>query len=44
LGDLIGCAVNEDTGERERFVISSPPDLDQSVAYAKERRLGVCRR
>jgi hypothetical protein len=39
LGDLIGHAVNEDTGERERFVISSPPDLDQSVVYAKERRL-----
>ncbi len=39
LGDLIGYAVNEDTGERERFVISSPPDLDQSVVYAKERRL-----
>ena len=39
LGDLIGYAVNEDTGERERFVISSPADLDQSVVYAKERRL-----
>ena len=39
LGDLIGYAVNEDTGERERFVISSPPDLEESVAYAKERRL-----
>lgn len=39
LGNLIGYAVNEDTGERERFVISSPPDLDQSVVYAKERRL-----
>jgi hypothetical protein len=30
LGDLIGYAVNDDTGEREPFVISSPPDLDQS--------------
>ena len=39
LGDLIGYAVNEETGERERFVISSPPDLEESVAYAKERRL-----
>ncbi len=39
LGDLIGYAVNEGTGERERFVISSPADLDQSVVYAKERRL-----
>jgi superfamily II DNA or RNA helicase len=39
LGSLIGYAVNEETGERERFVISSPPDLDQSVVYAKEHRL-----
>jgi hypothetical protein len=39
LGDLIGYTVNEGTGERERFVISSPADLDQSVVYAKERRL-----
>jgi len=39
LSDLIGYAVNEGTGERERFVISSPADLDQSVVYAKERRL-----
>jgi SNF2 family DNA or RNA helicase len=39
LGELVGYAVNEETGERERFIISKPADLDQSVLYAKERRL-----
>jgi hypothetical protein len=39
LGDLIGYATNEETGERERFLISSPPDLDESFVYAKERAL-----
>jgi hypothetical protein len=39
LGTLYGYATNPDTGERERFVISDPPDLDESVLYAKERRL-----
>lgn len=38
LGTLYGFALNED-GERERFVIAEPQDLDQSVTYAKERRL-----
>jgi len=39
LGTLFGYAANPDTGERERFVISDPPDLDEDVLYAKERRL-----
>jgi SNF2 family DNA or RNA helicase len=38
LGTLYGYATNED-GERERFVISEPADLDENVVYAKERRL-----
>jgi superfamily II DNA or RNA helicase len=38
LGTLYGYATNED-GERERFVISEPPDLDENFIYAKERRL-----
>lgn len=37
-GTLYGFALNEDGG-RERFVIAEPQDLDQSVTYAKERRL-----
>src|SRR5262249_4814809 len=39
LGTLYGYATDPDSGERERFVISDPPDLDQNVLYAKERRL-----
>jgi hypothetical protein len=39
LGTLFGYATNPDTSERERFVISDPPDLDEEVLYAKERRL-----
>lgn len=39
LGTLYGYATNPETNERERFVISDPPDLDEHVAYAKERRL-----
>ena len=39
LGTLFGYATNPDTGERERFVISDPPDLDENVLYAKEQRL-----
>src|SRR4030095_15375284 len=30
---------NEETGEREKFVIANPPDLDEHFSYAKERRL-----
>jgi superfamily II DNA or RNA helicase len=39
LGTLYGFDRNPETGERERFVISEPVDLDQAVTYAKERRL-----
>jgi hypothetical protein len=39
LGTLYGFARNEETGERERFVISEPADLTQAFVYAKERRL-----
>jgi hypothetical protein len=38
LGTLYGYATN-DAGERERFVISEPADLDENFVYAKERRL-----
>jgi hypothetical protein len=39
LGTLYGYATNPETGERERFVIADPPDLDENALYAKERRL-----
>jgi len=39
LGTLYGYRTDQETGERERFVISEPPDLDQNHIYAKERRL-----
>jgi hypothetical protein len=39
LGTLYGYATDPDSGERERFVISDPADLDENVRYAKERRL-----
>jgi superfamily II DNA or RNA helicase len=39
LGTLYGYCTNEETGERERFVIAEPADLDQEFVYAKERRL-----
>jgi superfamily II DNA or RNA helicase len=39
LGTLHGYCVDPETGERERFVITDPPDLDQHFIYAKERRL-----
>lgn len=38
LGTLYGFCTNE-SGERERFVIADPPDLDEQFIYAKERRL-----
>lgn len=38
LGTLYGFCTNE-SGERERFVIADPPDLDGQFIYAKERRL-----
>jgi hypothetical protein len=39
IGTLYGYATDPETGERERFVISDPPDLDENFVYAKERRL-----
>jgi hypothetical protein len=39
MGTLFGYCRNEETGERERFVISEPAELDEAVVYAKERRL-----
>jgi superfamily II DNA or RNA helicase len=39
LGKLYGFTSDPETGERERFVIADPPDLDQEFTYAKERRL-----
>src|SRR3984893_17171280 len=39
LGTLYGFDRNSETGERERFVISEPADLDQEFVYARERRL-----
>ena len=39
LGTLYGFASDPETGERERFVISEPPDLAQEYVYAKECRL-----
>lgn len=39
LGTLYGFYTNPESGERERFVIADPPDLDEQFSYAKERRL-----
>ena len=39
LGTLYGYAIDPDSGERERLVISDPPDLPENFLYAKERRL-----
>jgi hypothetical protein len=39
MGDLMAYAINPDSGEREKILISSPADLDCEVVYAKERRL-----
>jgi hypothetical protein len=39
LGTLYGYQTDQETGERERFVISEPEDLDVNHVYAKERRL-----
>ena len=38
LGTLYGYRTDEE-GQRERFVIAEPEDLDEQVHYAKERRL-----
>jgi len=39
MGQLWGVASDEETKRRERFLSADPPDLDESVVYAKERRL-----
>jgi Helicase conserved C-terminal domain len=39
LGDLVGYEYDKENGRREPFLISSPPDLDESFVYAKERRM-----
>jgi hypothetical protein len=39
MGQLWGVAYDEETKRRERFLIADPPDLDESIVYAKERRL-----
>jgi hypothetical protein len=39
LGTLYGFHMDKETGERDRFIISQPPDLDENFVYAKERRL-----
>jgi len=39
IGTLYGYATDPESGERDRFVISDPPDLDKDFIYAKERRL-----
>jgi hypothetical protein len=38
-GDLIGREFNPETQRREPFLIAATRDLDQNLAYAKERRL-----
>jgi hypothetical protein len=39
MGQLWGVAYDEETKQRERFLIADPPDLDESFLYAKERKL-----
>lgn len=39
MGQLWGVAYDEETQRRERFLIADPPDLDESIVYAKEHRL-----
>lgn len=39
LGRVQGFAMNPESGERERFTIAEPADLDEGLTYAKERRL-----
>src|SRR6185503_1939475 len=39
LGTLYGYKTDQETGLREKFVISEPADLDKNDVYAKERRL-----
>src|SRR5208337_1264920 len=39
MGQLWGVAYDEETKQRERFLIAEPADLPESVIYAKERKL-----
>jgi hypothetical protein len=39
IGQLWGFAYDEETKRRERFLIADPAGLDQSILYAKERKL-----
>ncbi len=39
LGELTGYEYNPETGRRERFRIAQPRDLEETLVYAKERRL-----
>ena len=39
IGTLYGSEYDPESGRRERFVIAEPEDLDESVLYAKERKL-----
>jgi SNF2 family DNA or RNA helicase len=39
IGKLWGVAYDEEAKRRERFLIADPADLDESVLYAKERKL-----
>jgi SNF2 family DNA or RNA helicase len=39
MGDLTAYAIDPESGEKEKILISSPADLDREVVYAKERRL-----
>jgi hypothetical protein len=39
LGTLHGYSFDPETGERKRFIITDPPNLDEHFVYAKERRL-----
>ena len=43
LGTLYGYKTDQETGLREKFVISEPADLDKDYVYAKERRLAAAR-
>ena len=38
-GELTGYEYNPDTGRREPFLIARPRDLEETMVYAKERRL-----
>ncbi len=39
IGDLTAYVQDPESGERQKVLVSSPPDLDRGFHYAKERRL-----